>query len=142
MKISKENLNDIAQSLEAGMKVYLNKDNYAYKEILDMDRMGLYLDEPDEELEEIEENWENYTVISQMESYEAFRVMENFVDEVPDRNLQEQLIKILNRRSPFANFKAEIDESDYRQQWFDFKNQQYIEYVKDHLRNEGIAFED
>jgi hypothetical protein len=67
--------------------------------------------------------------------------MEKFIDEIPDENLQQNLIKILGRKSPFANFKDEIDESDYRQQWFDFKQKMYEDYVMVQLNIEKLPFE-
>jgi hypothetical protein len=52
-----------------------------------------------------------------MESWEAFQIMEDFIEE-----LTEDLITILNRKSPFANFKAEIESSSSQQKWFDFRD--------------------
>jgi len=44
-----------------------------------------------------------------------------------------RLANALNNRKPFANFKFIIDNSEYRQDWFDFK-QRYLErYVKELL---------
>lgn len=57
-----------------------------------------------------------------MKSRQAFQIMEDFIEGIPDENLNVNLIKILNRRSPFANFKMEIESSIYRQKWFDFKD--------------------
>lgn len=49
-------------------------------------------------------------------------------------SLQEKLINALNRSKPFSNFKWIIDNSgDYRQKWFDFKNQKYIEWVEEKI---------
>jgi hypothetical protein len=39
----------------------------------------------------------------------------------------------LNNRKPFANFKYHIDNSDYRQDWFDFKKHYLEAYVKELL---------
>jgi len=38
----------------------------------------------------------------------------NFLQIIADEKLQKDLFKILNRKSPFANFKAEVETSDYR----------------------------
>lgn len=61
--------------------------------------------------------------------------MEDFADELPDNTrIKVTLIEALNKRKPFREFKYEIDNSgDYRQLWFDFKNQKMIEYVKDRI---------
>jgi hypothetical protein len=61
--------------------------------------------------------------------------MENFVDEVNDINLQGKLINAL-RKKPFANFKYLVENSDYRQQWFDFRKTQYEFYVWDIIKTD------
>ena len=59
--------------------------------------------------------------------------MESFAEEVDDKFLRTRLITALNDRKPFRNFKAIIDNSNYRQAWFAFKDKWYIEHVKDEL---------
>ena len=138
MKITSEKINEIAQELEAGMKVYLNRETLEIKPILDWEDIS---DNEiwEEEVEDILKEWSSYLVISKMESREAFRVMEEFADSVEDEVFREWLIKILNRKSPFANFKAEVESSPYRQNWFDFRLKKYEEYVKEHLEIEDFS---
>jgi len=125
--------------LDCGMNAYINRETMEMDFIPDMDRLD------DTELWEehyikVTEDW-NSLVIEPMQSRESFKIMEKFIDEIPDENLQQNLIKILGRKSPFANFKDEIDYSDYRQQWFDFKQKMYEEYVMTQLEVEKIPFE-
>jgi len=140
MKLTAKQINEIAQELEAGMKVFLNRETLEYKSVLDWDDMV----DPEiweEEIEKIENEWTDYIVINKMESRDAFRVMEDFVDEIDDQRLKEDLIKILSRKSPFANFKAEIESSEYREKWFTFRIKCYEDYVKEQLKDENIEFE-
>ena len=141
MKITAKQIKDIAESLEAGMNVYINKKTLEIIDIPDLNDLYGDTDFWEEELEKIENNRKDYISISKLSSRDAFRIMEDFADEVDDRRLREDLIKILNRRSPFANFKAEIDGSDYREQWFDFRAEKYQEYVREQLEWEEIEFE-
>ena len=138
MKITSEKINEIAQELEAGMKVYLNRETLEIKPILDWEDIS---DNEiwEEEVEDILKEWSSYLVISKMESREAFRVMEEFADSVDDEVFREGLIKILNRKSPFANFKAEVESSPYRQNWFDFRLKKNEDYVKEHLEIEDFS---
>jgi len=140
MKITSEKINEIAQELEAGMKVYLNRETLEIKPILDWEDIS---DNEiwEEEVEDILKEWSSYLVISKMESREAFRVMEEFADSVEDEVFREGLIKILNRKSPFANFKAEVESSPYRQNWFDFRLKKYEDYVKEHLEIEDFSID-
>lgn len=140
MKITAKQINEIAQELEAGMRVFFNRDTLEFKSVLDWDEM---MDtEPWEEMiETIENEWPDAIILEKMESREAFRVMEDFIDEIEDSKFQEDLIKILSRRSPFANFKAEVETSEHRELWFSFRTKKYEDYVRDQLTSEGIICE-
>mgnify|MGYP006303068905 FL=1 len=130
----------MAQYLEAGMKIFINRDTLEYTTILDWD---VIIDpEPwEEEMEKIENEWSNYVIIRCMESHEVFKIMVEFVDKVEEPRLREDLIKILNRKSPLANFKAEIECSDYREDWFDYRIKRYEKHLKENLDLMGIEYE-
>ena len=141
MKLTSKQINEIAPNLETGMKVFINRESLEIRTILDWDVMygdsGIW----EEELEKIENEWADYIVIEKLESRESFRIMADFIEEVDDKKMQEDLIKILNRKSPFANFKAEIESSSFRQEWFNFRTKKYEDYVKEQLDYEGIEYE-
>jgi hypothetical protein len=78
MKLTAKQIHEIAQDLEAGMKVFLNRETVEFRTVLDWDDMAD--SEPwDEEIEQIENEWSDYIVLSKMESRDAFRIMEDFV---------------------------------------------------------------
>jgi hypothetical protein len=140
MKLTAKQINEIAQELEAGMKVYINKETMEFQTVLDWDDMNS--PEPWKKImEKFENEWTDVLILEKLESRESFRIMEDFVFEIDDQKLREDLIKILSRRSPFANFKAEIDESAYRQKWFDFRTKKYEEYVREQLDFENLEYE-
>ena len=65
--------------------------------------------------------------------------MEHFVDKViPNGSFQNKLINTLNRRKPFANFRYIIDDSEYLQGWYDFKQNYLEEHVYEIFQIEGI----
>jgi len=141
MKITSRQINDIAQELEMGMKVYINRETQEIKPIFDWEDSIGDTEIWEEEEEKIEKEWSDFVIISKMESWEAFKIMEAFVDKVEDRALNEDLVRILGRKSPFANFKATIESSPYRQNWFDFRQGEYESYVKEKLEMEGFDLE-
>ncbi len=77
------------------------------------------------------ESWPKCIEIKPMDSHDSFKVMSYFVDQVKDKYLREKLVNALNRRKPFANFKNQVEDSDYRQEWFDFRLKQWSYYVWD-----------
>ena len=140
MKLSARQINEIAQELEAGMKVFVNRDNLEIKSILDWEESYGDNEFWEEEMETIEREWSDYVTLTKMESWEAFQIMEDFVDEIDDEGMKESLMKILGRKSPFANFKAEVESSAYRQNWFDFRQKKYEDYVSEELRMSDFEF--
>lgn len=52
------------------------------------------------------------------------------IDMGPDKDrIKERLWNALSKRKPFQNFEFIIDDSKYRQSWFDFKQSQLENYV-------------
>ncbi len=62
--------------------------------------------------------------------------MEDFAENLNEnKQLQGRLLYALNKRKPFREFKFIIDNSgDFRQQWFDFKNNWQQEFVEQELK--------
>jgi outer membrane cobalamin receptor len=140
VKITKDQIKEIAEQLDCGNRCYINKETGDIKTTPDFDNG--YADEElwADVLEEFEENRERYIQIEKMESHESFDLMADFADSVDNKELRDSLIKALNTKHPFRNFKWVVDNSGpYRQKWFDFKNQRLIEWVKDQL--EVLDFE-
>lgn len=124
----------IADELLAGFVCFLNPDT------LEIESMPeIFLQDP-EEFELItggsaddfggnHKSWSKCIEIEPMHSHESYKVMENFTDQLEDTTFQQKLFNALNRRKPFANFKFLVENSDYRQQWFDFRLKQWEYYV-------------
>ena len=135
LTITKEKIKEIADLLDCGMKCFFNKKDGEIEYFPDSGSHE-YMD-PDqweEIIEKIDENFDDYIPFIPMESRDSFRVMEDFIKEVEDKEFHKRLIWALNRRSPFRNFKDEIDyNGDYRERWFAFKLEKNIAWVKEQL---------
>ena len=73
--------------------------------------------------------WKKCITVEPPESFESFKIMEQFVDEIDDNNLQKRLVNVLSNRKPFANFKNVIENSAFREHWFTFKQMKLEELV-------------
>ena len=80
-------------------------------------------------IDKIEENWDDYFKIEKMDSSESFKLMDDFVNTLKSLEIKDDLHDALSRPKPFRNFKDIIDQSKYRQNWFDFKSEKYIDSV-------------
>ena len=130
--ISEETVREIAQMLNGGHICYLNPDtietvfvlnpaSWEYYEESEMDTVNL----------EKVDSWERRITLTPPESFESFKFMERFVDELPESesSLRNKLISALSHSHPFARFKAVIDSCPYRQEWFDYKQKCLEAYV-------------
>jgi hypothetical protein len=131
--LSKDQIKKIADFLDSGLKCYYNKITHEIKEILDFDSTGADTEGWEDLIEELDEHFENYVEFEKMSSHESFKVMVDFTNEVvDDETFRKRLIWALNRPHSYRNFKNEIDfqGGEYRQKWFKFKGEKYIEYVE------------
>jgi len=134
-------VSEVAETIMMGMICFLNPDTFEIEfipreMIVDPEEYEMITGEEWDSAEIKHLKWQRYIEVEPMESHESFKVMEYFIDEIDDNNLQNRLINALNRRKPFANFKYIVETSKYRQQWFDFRQKQWEYYVWDILKNE------
>jgi len=101
---------------------YTESDGYWYKE-----------------LEKINEDSESYIKFEIPTSFESFKIMERFLGEVDDTILNARLTIALSERKPFRNFKFLIDNSTYRNKWFDFKEKELEKMVREQLGRQKPA---
>ncbi|WP_340156533.1 UPF0158 family protein [uncultured Winogradskyella sp.] len=134
-------IQNIAQEFDSGFDCYYN---YKTDEIVAIPNFPQFSDEEDfkeafrDSLEEVEKNKTDFIKIETLESFESFKIMERFVSQIADKQFQAELENILERKKPFQNFKNRIDNSDFRQNWFDFKKIELEKIVKIQL-NRGKA---
>ncbi len=135
LELTEDQIKSIAEELDTGMKVYAHIETNNIKTIIDLDQhYDADTEAWEEDINEIEENFDKYFQFEGMDSRESYQVMEDFVETVKDEKLREKLELGLSLSKPFRNFKDIIDdEGEYRQRWFEFKNERYIDFVKEQL---------
>lgn len=125
----KKVVSSIADSLTAGLVCYFNPKTLEVEDIpetlvTDPDEFEAMTGESWESMNIKHENWEHCIEIKPLQSNDSYRIMENFANQVGDIRFQQKLYGTLNNRKPFANFNHLIHNSDFRQQWFDFRQGQ------------------
>jgi hypothetical protein len=133
MMLTDEHIAEIADLLDSGMICYYHRPTGTIEYYPDPD--NLYFDpEPWQDvIDKVENDFDNYDRFEKMDSNEGFQVMENFAYSLTDNHFREQILNQLSKRKPFQHFKILIDSSDYRQDWFDFKRNAYIDFVKEQI---------
>lgn len=132
-------VSEIAETIMMGMICFLNPDTFEIEfipreMIVDPEEYEMITGEIYSDAEMKYLKWREFIEVEPMETHESFMVMEHFIDKISDHNLQKRLICALNRRKPFANFKYIVETSEYRQQWFDFRQKQWELYVWDFIK--------
>lgn len=135
MKLSHNQIKEIAEHLELGMRCLVNKETGEIADLLDWD--DIYYDpieEEEERRQKILAEWSDYVDVEKPSSRESFRFMASFVEEIPEGEIRTRLVNALNGRKPFRSFKDQLyfDEG-IRQKWFEHRAQALIEYVIDFL---------
>ncbi len=130
MKLNEKELNSIAQDIQMGLAVFFHKITHEIV-VLPGDQFLFYDTESwQESIDKVENDRTSYIRVDQMSSCDSFNVMEKFAYSIPDEKFKEKLLNVLEKRKPFRNFKYEIDESDYREDWFAFRDKANMEHVQ------------
>lgn len=139
-EISLKVIEEIADQLDSGMNCYLNKiAGEIISVIPDEDMSYAFGEASDEEMEKINSSPDSYIFFERMSSRDSYDMMMDFAEEVPEKALRSNLIAALNSKKPFRSFKSTIDDSeDFRQKWFIYKRNRYVEYVRTQI-SESLA---
>jgi hypothetical protein len=134
-------IKNIAQELDCGFNCYYN---FRTNEIVTTPSFSHIADEDDfkeafrDDLEKVKKCKADFVKIEALQSFQSFKIMELFVEQLPNKKLQAELESVLTNKKPFQNFKNRIDNSDYRKTWFDFKQNELENFVKNKLNNGSI----
>lgn len=130
----------IAEMINCGMVCYLNPETLDLAEIPHGVMEGTSDAEDSlfrNDLKMTWGKWSNVIVIEPLQSFDSFRIMESFADEViVDPSFKSALFSSLRQGKPFRHFKYLIDDSPDRQQWFDYKQSMLETYVERILKTE------
>jgi hypothetical protein len=143
LQLSEAQILEIADNLDSGFDCFIQPDtgemacwpnfdngNFDIEEYCD----GIGGEEGEAELARYEEAVECWVFIKGMESRDAFRVMEDFVEQVSSGNVRERLIQALDGQKPFANFRRVLDYHDeWLKKWYKFKAAAFIPWVEQQI---------
>ena len=131
-------IKEIAQELDCGFDCYYNSKT---DEIISIPSLSQFSDEEDfkeafsESLEKVEKHKTDFIKFETLESFESFKIMELFVEQLSDQHFKSELENILANKKPFQNFKHKVDHSDFRQNWFEFKQKELEKRVENELES-------
>ena len=119
-------ISEIADYLSCGQTVYLNPVSLEIEYALSSRHEWYELSSDAQDLlDEIEQkisSWDEVVTFEIPESWESFKIMENFANSLPERSqTKAALFRALSGRKPFAHFNAIIHQAPEREEWFAFR---------------------
>ena len=95
---------------------------------------------PNDDLEmQLEAEPDRYREINPISSSDAWQVMADFIEQLPDGEAGQMLARAVGLNHPFRRFKdILLDYPKIREQWFVFHERAMLELVRKWLEEEGI----
>jgi len=140
ISLSHEQIKKMARELQNGLTVYLNQDTGEYQALSDPEQWSLQGDFRTDAHRRITDHWDRYVIITSMESWEIFEVMEEFIFQV-DEKFHFNLLEAMYRQNPLENFQYMVESSEYRDEWLEFSHMRHVKYIEDNLKSAGVSFE-
>ena len=89
--------------------------------------------------DEIYDNSDRYYEIGPIDSADSYKIMEDFISEVDDEKIKNELINSINKRKPFRNFKDNLKKyPDIEKKYFQFFDIKLEEEVRDWIKNNNL----
>lgn len=128
-------IREIAQELDSGMKCFYHIPTSEIKSYPDPMHTDYFDDEIWQEIiDEIDSVFNDCIAFETLGSHESFKMMESFINGIEKEAIRRRFEDAISYRKPFQNFKQLLLEyPELREQWFKYKDQQYIEWVKEQL---------
>ena len=136
MNLYLENLiNEIENDFDCGMKVFISKTNFKIISLPNFDDSFFEENEAwNEQVNELNRDGESYVEINIWDSSFSYEIMKSFAENVCENPLKNKLLKALDKKKPFQEFKYVITfENENRQKWFEYKKMKQKNYVEREL---------
>ena len=84
---------------------------------------------------------DRYLKVPPVESSEAFRIMEDFIGSISDKEAQQALLAAISRKRPFRNFKRALRRlPDIREMWFEFHKEAMVLAAEVFLKKHNVNY--
>jgi len=124
-------LYQIIDLLDTGEIVYLHRKTFEILSYPDPQRWSEneFIDLIEEVKARAAAEPDQFIVIDPPEPRDSFHIMEDFIFTVDDEHLRDRLLEALESKKPFRYFRATVEDSPAREDWFDFKDARMKEWL-------------
>ncbi|WP_445711844.1 UPF0158 family protein [Flavobacterium sp.] len=129
--LEEHEINEIAENLHCGLKCFWNVKTNALIFMPNDENGYVEWEFWEEQTAQLIKEAKDFKEIEKPSSTDSFTMMEDFVaTRVSDVILKKELENILSSKKPFGHFKQQIENSNLREEWFQFKNNWFKEWVQ------------
>ncbi|MBN1500555.1 MAG: hypothetical protein JW982_10380 [Spirochaetes bacterium] len=137
----------ITLKLDEMIEAMENHNNYI-KHYIDLETGEIIFTADDYFIEDIEneneiminEEPERYCFIDPVDSDEAFKIMENFVHDISDKQIQDSFYKSIYRSKPFRHFKDTLSEHpELQSKYHDYHREHMNLLIEEWLEDKSIS---
>lgn len=134
LTIPKEKIKEIAEILQLGLRAFYNVETGEIFNLPNEENefFGGY-DWYEDTIQKLDQCYDKLIEFEAMDSRESFQIMEDFAEQISDQRFQDLTFKALNRPRPFRNFKDLVEYSEYREEWFAFKQTRMNDWVQEQV---------
>ena len=133
--LQEDEIKEIAENLQCGFKCFWNVKTNAL--IFIPEDLNSHMDSEfwEEQTAQLKKEAKDFKEIEKPASTDSFEIMEDFVATiVKDLPFKKELEHILNSKKPFGHFKQRIENSNLRDEWFQFKNNWFKNWVQEQIK--------
>jgi len=126
-------IREIAGNLDCGCDCYYNLKSDEIVAIPNFDNFpgeDEFREMFKEDIKRVEVEKADFIKFEVLSSFDSFRIRERFTAQLPDNRFKMELEVRLRGKKPFQNFKHFVEGSAYRQEWFDFKQNEMERIVE------------
>ena len=80
-------------------------------------------------------------LLGKEDAWDEYRMMKDFINALDNQKLQNELYRAIQGRGAFRRFKDKIYYEGIEQQWYDFQNNSYQEFVLRWCKENNIRCE-
>lgn len=136
--ITEDEINEIAENLQCGLKCFWNPKTSDLIFIPRDENSPIDWEYWEEQTAQLKKEAEDFKEIEKPSSTASFEIMEDFVaTTVKDKPFKKALEQILNSKKPFGHFKQQIENSNLRDEWFQYKSNYFKNWVQKQIEEIG-----
>lgn len=139
MKISLDTLVDAMKIADDNNQFFWNN---VTGQMICLSKRGGTVSEYKEKEQHLEENWHDYCKVPNCFDVDELGMMEEFVAELEDEELQDSLGAFLEEREDREEFARILENLDLAEEWEEFRNDSYHEAALEWCRENQIEYID